>query len=279
MNNKLIVVSPILAVVFITSYCFSQIPATTDDGQRVILYENGTWQYLKHPKGFTQYLPYSTPSDIIIHHDAYVLSYDTEHYLAKWTIYQITKKQIQMKIAKRKNKFSPDPQLYNYTNLEEDYKNSGYDRGHLVPAADLSFSEKSMEESFYYSNITPQVPSFNRGIWKRLEDQVRKWVMENDTLIIITGPVISDTLNHFGMHNISIPYQYYKIIADFTEPDTKMIGFIIPNKQSDMDLRDYAVSVDSIEKITHIDFFSVLMDDVENVLEKEVAVKKWFIKR
>lgn len=268
----------IIPLFFINFNCFSQIPATTNDGKKVLLYENGTWQYAEKQNAILQYLPYSTPSDIIIHHTAYSLSYDTQHYLPKWTIYEITKEQIQKKLSTRKNKFYPDPQLYNKTNLEIDYKNSGYDRGHLVPAADMAYSDTSMKESFYYSNITPQIPSFNRGIWKKLEEQVREWVIQNDKLIIISGPVISDTLKHFGIHNISIPYYYYKIIADLTEPEIKMIGFIIPNKKSDIELQNYAVSVDSIEKVTNINFFSTLDDNIEEKLEKEKLIEKWFIK-
>ncbi len=261
---------------FIPCYYFSQIQAITSDKKKVILYENGTWVYVDEQKPLFQYLPQVSSSDIIIHHTEYSLAYDTLHHLAKWTIYQITKEQIQKKGVKRTNRFLPDPLLYEKTNLEKDYENSGYDRGHLIPAADMSYSDITMKESFYYSNITPQLPSFNRGIWKKLEDQVRKWVIENEQLIVISGPIISDTLKHFGIHKISKPYYFYKIIADFTKPDIKAISFIIPNESCNKDLKQYTISIDSIEKVTHINFFPTLNDQIEEKLEAEKHINKWF---
>lgn len=254
----------------------AQIPATTQDGKKVLLYPNGYWQYANSPKQWLEYLPQIHPHDILLHHTAYALVYDTIHHLAKWTIYQISINQIEQKNSKRTNRFLPDPLLYNATNLEVDYKNSGYDRGHLVPAADMAYSDMTMQESFYYSNITPQVPSFNRGIWKRLEEKVREWVLQNHTLIVVSGAIITDTMPKIGIHSISVPHYFYKIVADLTTPDLKMIGFIIPNAASKIPLSTYAVSVDSIEKITHINFFSALDDAIEETLEKEFNIQKWF---
>lgn len=257
-------------------YYLSQIPAVTKDGKKVILYENGIWQYENESKTLYEFLPKINTTDVLVHHTAYSLVYDTIHHLAKWTMYELKKEHLSNLNVERFNKFSPDPLLNKYTNLSNVYKNSGYDRGHLVPAADMAFSELTMKESFYYSNIAPQVPSFNRGIWKKLEEQVRDWAKENEHLYVVTGSILSDTMKKIGSHNISIPDYFFKIVADLTPPDMKMIGFIIPNKKSNLEIMHYAVSIDSIEKITHIDFFPSLPSDVQDKLEKNIVIEMWF---
>ena len=110
-----------------------------------------------------------------------------------------------------------------------DYKGSGYDRGHLAPAGDMKWSTTAMSESFYMSNMSPQEPSFNRGIWNRLESQVRRWAIDNGSVYIATGGVLTDGLKTLGSNSVSVPQYYFKVILDYQEPDIKGIGFIIPN--------------------------------------------------
>ncbi len=109
-----------------------------------------------------------------------------------------------------------------------------------------------MTESFYMSNMSPQQPGFNRGIWKKLEDQVRKWVEEKQNLIIVVGPILSDTLTKLR-EKVSIPEIYYKIILDKNRNDA--IAFLMKNESSAMSISSFAVSVDSVEKLSGIDFF------------------------
>jgi endonuclease G len=269
---------------FENSLVFSQIHAITDDGKKVILYNNGFWEFENASSNhLTIYYPkYKISSaEKVLNHTAYSLSYDTIHHLAKWAIYTLSKENVANKVAERKNKFTPDPLLPYSTNLDKDYKNSGFDKGHLVPAADMAFSETTMNESFYFSNTTPQYPSFNRGIWKKLEDKVRKWAVEKNQIIIITGAIICDSLKSFGEHKISIPYYFYKIIADINYPDkVTMIGFLIPNEKekSPYNIQHYVVSIDSIEHVTKLDFFSFLKDDIEEKAESKVDLSFWFIK-
>jgi endonuclease G len=93
-------------------------------------------------------------------------------------------------ITKRKDNFRSDPKVKTGSAALSDYKGSGYDRGHLAPAADFKWSATAMSESFYMSNMSPQVPGFNRGIWKNIESTVRNWAVENDEIYIVTGPVL-----------------------------------------------------------------------------------------
>jgi endonuclease G len=254
---------------------YAQLPATTQDGRKVILYDNGIWQYAEEAKTLYEYFPRVHRDDILIHHTAYSLVYDTVHRLARWVLYQTHREQLENAGVERYNKFHPDPLLWKYTQLEEDYKNSGYDRGHLAPAADMAFSEITMKESFYYSNVSPQVPSFNRGIWKKLEEQGRKWGKKYDKLIIVCGPVLTESMSYIGKNRVSVPEYFYKIFADLSSREKKMIGFIIPNNKSGKNLEYYVVSVDSIEKVTHIDFFPSLQDSLEEKLERRSDVRLW----
>ena len=104
-------------------------------------------------------------------HLGYSVHYDQKHRQARWVGYLLTKSET-VKVAKRSNKFTADP-LIPETDNAVDYKKSGFDRGHLAPAADMSYSQETMQESFYFSNMSPQNPSFNRGIWKKLEEKTR----------------------------------------------------------------------------------------------------------
>ena len=139
----------------------------------------------------------------------------------------------------------------------------------------MAWSLEAMNASFYYSNMSPQTPSFNRGIWKKLEEQVRDWVMLYDTLYVVTGPVLTKGLPAIGPNKVSVPNYYYKVILDYKKSRQQAIGFLLPNQKSSLPLRQYVVSVDSIEKLTSIDFFFRLEDNQEQFLEQNLCVNCW----
>jgi endonuclease G len=187
--------------------------------------------------------------------------------------YTLTKEKTK-KLFNRSDKFIVDPQVTG-TACNKDYSKSGYDRGHLAPAADMGWSSTAMAESFYYSNMSPQVPAFNRGIWKKLEELVRSWATENNTIYIATGPVLTSSLPTMGVNKISIPKYFYKVILDYSGQDIKGIGFIIPNLGSKEPIDHFAVSIDSVEKFTGIDFYPSLADKQEEIIEKNLCIKCW----
>jgi endonuclease G len=139
----------------------------------------------------------------------------------------------------------------------------------------MKFSAQAMSESFYMSNVSPQLPGFNRGIWKKLEEQVRDWAIENKTVYITTGPILEKGLPTIGPNQIPIPKAFYKVVLDYSQPDIKAIGFIIPNQGSSLPLSNYTIPIDDIEKRTHIDFFSKLPDEIENRIEQTVCNQCW----
>ena len=219
-------------------------------------------------------IPEKTKDDQFICHTGYCLAYDENYKLAKWVAYELTFAETQGTFA-RNDKFKPDPLILKNSASLADYKKSGYDRGHLAPAADMKWSAEAMRESFYLSNMSPQDKSFNRGIWKKLEEQVRNWAIENKSVYITTGPILEKGLPTIGANQIPIPRAFYKVVLDYSQPDIKAIGFIIPNQGSNSPLSTFALSIDAIEKQTHIDFFTKLPDEIENRIEQTVCNQCW----
>jgi endonuclease G len=219
-------------------------------------------------------LPHFSESDQVIRHIAYTLCYNEPHEQASWVAYELTRAETQ-KAVERSNKFMNDPLVKTGSARDADYKASGYDRGHLAPAADMGWSTQAMQESFYYSNMSPQLPSFNRGIWKQLEELVRDWAIAEDTILIITGPILRNGLPTIGANKVSIPEYYYKAILDLSGKTHKGIGFILPNRAGSEPLQSYTVSIDSLEKVSGLDFYYQLNDLVERELEKSACIPCW----
>jgi endonuclease G len=256
--------------------------AKTTEGKTVLLYEDGSWLYadsvpLYNIKSTTiskLEIPKINHKDIVISHTGYSLLYNETHEQANWIAYDLTKEETN-RLFDRTDKFIRDPKVKTGTANNKDYSGSGYDRGHLAPASDMGWSSTAMAESFYYSNMSPQTPSFNRGIWKRLEELVRNWAIENNTIYVVTGPVLNNALTTIGANKVSVPNYFYKVILDYSEPSIKGIGFIIPNTGSSEQLQLYAVTIDNVEKLTGIDFFPSLPDEQENIIEGTLNLKSW----
>ena len=252
------------------SFVFGQQVLKTDEG--IILNSNSERiNELYIPK---LEIPKTKDSEKIISHTGYSLLYNEKYKQANWVAYELTKQETN-KIFERSNNFISDPKVKSVNAFDKDYKDSGYDKGHLAPAADMGWSASTMIESFYYSNMSPQQPGFNRGIWKKLEELVRTWAIENNSVYVVTGPVLAKGLSTIGYNKIAVPNYYYKLILDYQKPNIKGIGFILPNESSKSALQNYAVSIDSVEKVTGIDFFYLLKDQEENLIEKDICINCW----
>ena len=219
-------------------------------------------------------LPKPKENEQIINHFAYTLSYNELFEQANWVAYELTDIET-ISHFERTNKFIVDDLVKTGSASNDDYKKSGYDRGHLAPAGDMGWSEQAMKESFYYSNMSPQNPSFNRGIWKKTEELTREWAVENKSLYIVTGPILKKDLPTIGPNKVSIPNYYFKAILDYSEPEIKAIAFLIPNKASKELLQNFTVNIDSLEHLTGYDFYYQLPDSIENRLEKNNIISNW----
>lgn len=214
--------------------------------------------------------------ETVIQHKYYTLRYREEHEQAEWVAYKLTADETEG--DGERDKFLEDKMVKTGSAKPTDYTKSGYDRGHLAPAADFNFSQEAKSESFYMSNMSPQAPQFNRGIWKYLEERVRYWVQNKENLYIVTGPILKEGLETIGKKNkISVPEYFYKILLERKQNGTySAIAFKMKNEPSKKVLAEFVVSIDEIERETGIDFFPNLPDDVEKVLEKIVSRKGWF---
>tara|TARA_B110000902_G_scaffold245119_1_gene298985 strand:+ start:54 stop:818 length:765 start_codon:yes stop_codon:yes gene_type:complete len=221
-------------------------------------------------ENYVKYMP-SSSSGEIINHSFYSLSYLEDHEIPEWTIYFSTKARLEGEGFPRTSDFRPDPKIKDGSAQLIDYKGSGYDRGHSVPAADMVFSKIAISEAFYLSNIAPQKAGFNRGIWKRLEDFIRSELTPKyDSLIIVTGCLLQDSSNFdqpkTQIGNVSVPFFYYKVIIDVKRKSS--IAFIISNKTEPIPNNSngflkYICSIKDLERLTGIDFFYKLSEKEE----------------
>ncbi len=219
------------------------------------------------------FLPTST-TGTIVKHEFFTLSYSEENEQAEWVAYELKRDDLSESDFERPY-FEVDKNVKTKSADWRNYKNSGYDRGHLCPAGDRRFSFEAYNETFLTSNISPQDHDFNSGIWNRLEQKVRFWAEKYDGVYVVTGGVLKGKMKTIGDENVSVPNEFYKIVLDASDGNYKAIAFVIPNKPSSQSFYEYAVSIDEIEAKTGIDFFPNLPDSIENSLEKMVNLKAW----
>lgn len=213
-----------------------------------------------------------TAQGYLINHTYYTLSYAVTHRQSEFAYYYLSPESINGG-QKRTDNFRIDLNVKTNPVSSTAYSGSGYDRGHLCPAADMALNLTAMSETFYMSNMSPMTPSFNRGIWASLEDWVRSAALANRGLYVATGPILSRTCGTIS-GGITVPCTFYKIaFKDGFNP--KMIGFIMANTGSSRALKSFAVSIDEIERSTGLDFFPQLADEIENKLEGAVNLSGW----
>lgn len=215
--------------------------------------------------------------DTIYTHTGFHLLYNEQYEQASWVAYILTREKVLAGTESRTENFRADTAIVTGSATPGDYLRSGYDRGHLAPAADMKWSSAAMSESFLMSNMSPQTPGFNRGVWSRLENKVRDWALENDSILVITGPVFYGIEEYIGENLVGVPKYYFKVIADISPPDFKVISFLLENSSSREDLISFSVSIDSLETITGYDFFAAHPDqDMIDKMEARINTSGWF---
>lgn len=218
-------------------------------------------------------------SDRSITHKGYVVSYNYEWKIPNWVAYELTDWEVEGQVP-RYDKFKPDPMVpQNVTATTNDYKYSGYDRGHMAPAADMKWDEQAMRESFYLSNICPQNPNLNGGVWKDLEEQVRDLASQKGRIFVVCGPIVNDASNTIGENKVVIPQAFYKVLLQEDKGEIYTIGFVYENKSGRKPMSTYAMTVDEVEELTGIDFFPKLPKKIQNRVEAEVDFAKWTVKK
>lgn len=234
-------------------------------------------------------LPALQPGDELVKHAAYTLAYAGKFEQARWVAHIILPDVIKGTVF-RTNDFRVDEKVKSGSAVEADYflkkvkadstveyDGFGYDRGHLAPSADFRWSRIALSESYYYSNMSPQLADFNRGVWGDLEDAVRGYMYSHPTteLYVVTGPVLKPGLPVIerGVNKVSIPEQYFKVVADLT--NKKAIAFLMPNRAITEPLKNFATSINEIEKLTNLDFFNKLPLPLQEQLESQADATAW----
>ncbi|MBL0045560.1 MAG: DNA/RNA non-specific endonuclease [Flavobacteriales bacterium] len=229
-----------------------------------------------------QGLPALAPGDVVTVHPGHSLVWNEKYHTPKWTAHIVMPDIMKGNLA-RIDSFMPDPLVKGNTDLFDEYWFSGYDRGHMVPSADMRWSQKALAATYLYSNVSPQKPEMNRETWADLEDWGRRYVhYSKERVFIVTGPVQADgqpTLSTPKTKEaVSIPSYCFKAFADLDGPDKKGIAFVMNNGPADKSMISYAVSIDSVEKITGLDLFPMLDDSTENAIEAMTEVADWYAK-
>jgi len=220
------------------------------------------------------YLPAEISGHQVVAYSQFTISYNEAHEQADWVAYELNKDEAQME-TNRCNCFRKDDNILFGSAVPDDYKNTGFDQGHLSPSEDNQLSPDNNRESFLMSNMSPQLHRFNAGIWLDLESWVRDKAIEYDTIYVVSGPLFINTLGSLGNNEVTIPGYFYKAILRFENGSPKAIGFLIPQVGATGVLKDYILPVNALETLTEIDFFPELNNSIENVVESKESSTQW----
>ncbi len=212
-------------------------------------------------------------SDTLVRCDAFVVHFNSGRGIANCAAYELVRNELNG-TAERSGEFLPDTGVKGCPS-PADYAGSGFDRGHLVPAADLKWSEDAMRRSFLMTNVGPMHKALNEGGWAKLEEKVREWSRRDSALLVFTGPVVSDCDTTLASGRVTVPSAYYKVIVAPCVRPKRAIAFIYPNGRSGGRLRQYAVSVDEVERRTGLDFLPFLSTEEQQRLEAPVNLDAW----
>lgn len=218
--------------------------------------------------------PKGTPEQIL-KRTGYVASYNKTTLLPNWVAWHLTAERTEGSAKRSGVDFAEDTEVPEPRATDWDYYNSGYDRGHMCPAADNKWSKKAMEESFLFTNMCPQNGNLNRGDWNEMEMACRKWAKKYGDLYIVCGPILYKGKHKtIGKNKVVVPEAFFKVVLR-TGDNPQAIGFIYKNTSGNRSKDSYVNTVDEVERITGIDFFPSLPDNVEKNVEATADIANW----
>lgn len=211
----------------------------------------------------------------IIHHYAYTVSYNNTLHDPNWVCWCLTSDHTDGPYKRKGTKFMPDDEVKGAKVDTYDYMRSGYDRGHMCPSGDNRWSSVAQYESFYMSNICPQIHNLNAGDWKEMEEQCRLWAEKYGKIYIVAGPLFYRSSHRYiGSNDVAVPEGFFKVVL-CTAGKPKAIGFVYHNTPGNHPKSYYANSVDEVERITGFDFFPSLPDKTERQVESHYDFYAW----
>lgn len=221
-------------------------------------------------------LPRNKRDEYIIQHFAYTLSYNPQNLTANWVAYELTGDKTDGPWSRKGLRFFPDPYYNGKQADNDDYRNSGYSRGHLVPAGDMKWDSLAMVESFYFTNCIPQDATLNNGKWNQLEEKTRRLAKHYGKVYVVCGPVYQtpDTLR-IGHNGVAVPDACFKALLIPKDNGYSAIAFVMQNGGEERQLDECACTVDELELLLSIDLFNNLSDKQEMAVESVVIWEDW----
>ena len=225
-------------------------------------------------------IPTSTSGvpEVYLERMGYTVSFNPQTNIPNWVAWELNPTRL-VERESRSDRFVPDPDISPSRAITTDeYKGSGWDRGHMCPAGDNRWHWRAMDESFYMTNICPQNHNLNRGDWKELEEACRRWA-SLEPVYIVCGPILyaKPKYGYIGKrHQIRVPDAFFKVVLTGISSGTpRAIGFIYKNEAGNYKRDSYVNTIDDVERITHLDFFPMLPDKVEEVIESRYDMSEW----
>ena len=214
----------------------------------------------------------------VIWHKGFIVSYNESTRLPNWVAYELTADEVAGSVPRARH-FDVDPMVNGAQATNEDYRNSGWDKGHIVPAGDMKWDSVAMRESFYFSNVCPQNHRLNGGDWRSLEEQCRVYARQYGRVWIVAGPVVGgNRFGTIGYNRVVVPDAFFKVIMVKNGDDYVGIGFCFDNEAAGnaRKLSHHAMSIDEVEQLTGLDFFYTLPDSIEDAMEGRMRLDFWF---
>ena len=230
------------------------------------------------PAGDDRLLTQLVPKDIpqqLLRRVGYVVSYNPETHIPNWVAWQLTEAHTTGPYKRKGIEFQEDNEAEGVKVNTFDYSRSGYDRGHMCPSGDNKWDKTAQEQSFLMTNICPQDHNLNVGDWNEMENQCRKWAKQYGQIYIGAGPILYRQKHKtIGTARVVVPEAFFKVVLCMAGTP-KAIGFIYKNVGGNRPKDYYVNTIDEVERITGIDFFSALPDDIEKKVEAESNLSDW----
>ena len=207
-----------------------------------------------------------------IKYTGYEVSYNYKYKIPNWVKYELTDVETDGPNARNGKKFRPDPNIMVPQAVDNDYRNSGWSRGHMAPAADFKWSDQAMWDTFYFTNCCPQNQSLNAGQWSTLEKKTREAAKKYGWVNVVSGPLVGDNIyGSIGENRVVVPDAFFKAL----QTKDQAIAFVMYNREDNENMQRCAMSVDKLEELIGLDLFSELDDEVEDKLEASYVLRYW----
>ncbi|MDE6548730.1 MAG: DNA/RNA non-specific endonuclease [Muribaculaceae bacterium] len=204
----------------------------------------------------------------------FTLSYNKDNRTPNYVAWELLGTEVSNEVSRTDN-FWQDSDINGCTK-HSDYTGSGFDRGHMCPAADQKWSEQAMNDCFVMANMCPQLHDLNAGAWETLESKERIWAKRDSAVMIIAGPIYTEDDNSFiEKSKVRVPGAFFKVLLAPYLDEPRGIAFVYPHMKCPGNMQDYATTIDEVEKITGFDFFSELPDEIEEKVEATYSFADW----